>query len=113
VIYLHARIVEDSGRRPTDPAFGTYEYDAILDSLRHAGFVVLSDQRPPRTDSFLATHVARQVDSLRAQVSPRAITVMGFSKGGWIAILASSACGIPRSPCFWSVRSWAFSADLR
>ena len=42
VIYLHGRIVEDSGsRRPTDPAFGTYEYDAILDSLGGAGFVVL------------------------------------------------------------------------
>lgn len=92
VIYLHARIVEQDGRRPTDPAFGTYAYDAILDSLRRAGFVVLSDQRPPRTDSdSFATHVAQQVDSLlRLGVSPHAITVIGFSKGGWIAILASS-----------------------
>lgn len=93
VIYLHARIVEDAGiRRPTDPTFGTYEYDAILDSLRRPGFVVLSEQRPPRTnsDSF-AAHVAQQVDSLlRLGVAPEAITVIGFSKGGWIAILASS-----------------------
>jgi hypothetical protein len=92
VIYLHARIVEEAGRHPTDPAFGTYEYDAILDSLRRAGFVVLSDQRPPRTDSdSFATHVAQQVDSLLGLgVSPQAISVIGFSKGGWIAILASS-----------------------
>jgi hypothetical protein len=92
VIYLHARIVEEGGRRPTDPAFGTYEYDAILDSLRRAGFVVLSDQRPPRADSdSFATRVSEQVDSLlRLGVSPHAITVIGFSKGGWIAILASS-----------------------
>jgi hypothetical protein len=92
VIYLHARIVEESGRRPTDPVFGTYEYDAILDSLRRAGFVVLSDQRPLRADSdSFATHVAQQVDSLLGLgVSPHAITVIGFSKGGWIAILASS-----------------------
>ena len=92
VIYLHGRIVEDKGRHPTDPAFGTYEYDGILNSLRHAGFVVLSDQRPPKTDSdFFATHVAQQVDSLlRLGVSPQAITVIGFSKGGWIAILASA-----------------------
>ena len=93
LIYLHARIVEDSGtRRPVDSVFGAYQYDAILDSLRHAGFVVLSDQRPSGTnsDSF-AAHVARQVDSLlQLGVSPRAITVLGFSKGGWIAILASS-----------------------
>jgi hypothetical protein len=91
-IYLHARIVEESGRHPTDPAFGTYEYDAILDSLRGAGLVVLSDQRPPRADSdSFAAHVSRQVDSLlRLGVSPHAITVIGFSKGGWMAILASS-----------------------
>lgn len=92
VIYLHGKIVEAAGRRPTDPAFGVYEYDAILDSLRHSGFVVLSDQRPSGTDSdSFATHVARQVDSLlRLGVAPQAITVIGFSKGGWIAILSSS-----------------------
>jgi hypothetical protein len=93
VIYLHAKIVEDEGRRrPTDPVFGVYEYDAILDSLRRAGFLVVSDQRPLKanSDSF-ATHVAQQVDSLLSLgVSPQAITVIGFSKGGWIAILASS-----------------------
>jgi dienelactone hydrolase len=92
VIYLHARIVEDEGRHPTDPSFGVYEYDAILDSLRHAGLTVLSDQRPPKanSDSF-ATHVAAQVDSLlRLGVPPRAVTVVGFSKGGWMAILASA-----------------------
>ena len=92
VIYLHGKIVEEAGRRPTDPAFGVYEYDAILDSLRHSGFVVLSEQRPPRTDSdSFATQVVQQVDSLlRLGASPQAITVIGFSKGGWIAILASS-----------------------
>mgnify|MGYP003694130103 CR=1 FL=1 len=48
----HGRIVEtEQDRRPTDDTFGTFEYDAILDSLRRPGFVVLSEQRPPRTDS--------------------------------------------------------------
>jgi predicted esterase len=92
IIYIHGRIIEEQGRRPTSPDFGIYEYDAILDSLRRPGFIVLSDQRPPRTDSdSFATHVAAQVDSLlRRGVSPQAITVIGFSKGGWIAILASA-----------------------
>jgi pimeloyl-ACP methyl ester carboxylesterase len=92
LIYLHGRIVEEKGRRPTDPTFGTYEYDAILDSLRRAGFTVLSDQRPPGigVDSS-ATRLVRQVDSLLALgVPPQAITIMGFSRGGAIAILASS-----------------------
>lgn len=92
VIYLHGRIVEEGGRRPTDAAYGTYEYDAILDSLRQSGFTVLSDQRPPGIgiDSF-ANGLVHEVDSLLRQgVSPRSITVIGFSRGGAIAILASS-----------------------
>lgn len=95
IIYLHARIVEDAGRRPVDPVFGTYEYDAILDTLRQAGFTVLSDRRPPGVpiDSF-SGRLVHQVDSLlRLGVAARSITVIGFSRGGAIAILASSRLG--------------------
>ena len=46
LIYLHGRIVEDAGRHPTDSAFGSYDYDAILDSLRRPGFVVLDFNLP-------------------------------------------------------------------
>lgn len=92
LIYLHAKIVETQGRLPTDSVYGVYRYDAILDTLRGAGFVVLSDQRPPNANSdSAAARVAQQVDSLlRLGVSPQAISVVGFSKGGWIAILASN-----------------------
>jgi hypothetical protein len=92
MIYLHGRIVEDGGRLPTDSTFGVYLYDAILDSLRRGGFVVLSAQRPPKADSdSAATRVVAQVDSLlRLGVPPKDISVVGFSKGGWIAVLASS-----------------------
>jgi hypothetical protein len=95
--YLHGRIVEGQGRRPIDPAFGAYEYDAILDSLRRAGFTVLSEQRAPgiAIDTFVA-RVTGQVDSLlRAGVPAEAISVIGFSRGGAIAILASSRLNNP------------------
>jgi len=117
ISYLHGRIVEDEGRHPTSPDFGTYEYDAILDSLRRPGFVVLSDQRPPKanSDSF-AARTARQVDSLlRLGVPPEAITVLGFSKGGWIAILASSRLQNPAVSFVFmgACGPWAFErADL-
>lgn len=112
VIYLHGRIIEEGGRRPTDPAFGTYEYDAILDSMRQAGFTVLSDQRPPgiAIDSFV-NRVVHQVDSLRRQgVPPRSITVIGFSRGGAIAILASSRLQDPALSFVFmgACGSWAF-----
>jgi hypothetical protein len=92
LIFLHGRIVEEGGRRPTDPTFGVYEYDAILDSLKQSGSIVLSQQRPPGipVDTF-ANRLVRQVDSLlRLGVAPERITIVGFSRGGAIAILASS-----------------------
>lgn len=95
--YLHGRIVEERGRRPVDPGFGPYEYDAILDSLRRAGLTVLSEQRAPgiAIDTFV-TRVTGQVDSLlRAGVPAASITVIGFSRGGAIAILASSRLNNP------------------
>ncbi len=98
VLYLHGRIVEDSGtRRPVSPVFGPYEYDAILTRLRQAGFAVLSEQRPARASSEVyAARAADQVDSLRRLGVPaRNITVVGFSKGGWLAILASARLADP------------------
>lgn len=116
MIYLHARIVEDAGRHPTDSTFGVYAYDAILDSLRHRGFVVLSEQRPPKANSdTFATHVVHQVDSLLGLgVSAQAITVIGFSKGGWIAILASSRLQNPAISFVFmgACGPWAFQPDL-
>lgn len=98
IIYSHGKIVETQGRRPTDPAYGVYEYDAILDSMRQAGFEVLSDQRGPDANSdSAAARIVQQVDSLLALgVKPEDITVVGFSKGGWISILASSKLQNPR-----------------
>jgi len=112
VIYLHGRIIEERGRRPTDPAYGIYEYDAILDSLRQAGFTVLSDQRPPgiAIDSFV-NRLVHQVDSLkRLGVPSRSITVVGFSRGGAIAILASSRLQDPALSFVFmgACGSWAF-----
>ncbi len=118
IIYLHALIVEQQGRHPTDPRYGTYEYDAILDSLRQGGAVVLSEQRPAgiRADSF-ATDVVRQVDSLLGTGVPaESITVIGFSKGAAIAIIASSRLRNPKIRYVFMAGCgpWAFDrADLQ
>ena len=92
LIYLHARIIEEKGARPTDERFGTYEYDQILDTLAASGAEVIAEQRPQGTDfREFGSHVADQVRRLLAAGVPaERIAVAGFSKGGAIAIIASA-----------------------
>ncbi|MFC3716395.1 alpha/beta hydrolase [Luteimonas soli] len=92
LIYLHGRIVEDLGPRPTDPRFGLYDYPAILEALARRGATVISSQRPPDTNvNEYAGIVVAQVESLiHRGVPPGNIVVAGFSKGGDIAIHVSS-----------------------
>jgi predicted esterase len=92
LFYLHGAIIERAGVRPTHPQFGIYKYQEILDVFAGRGFVVISEARPAATDgkAYAAT-VAKQVRALIAGgVPPEHITVVGFSKGGGIAITASS-----------------------
>lgn len=92
LFYLHGAIIERAGSRPTHPEFGVYEYQEILEVFAGRGFVVISEARPAGTDgAVFAEKVADQVRALLAAgVPPKNITVVGFSKGGGIAITASS-----------------------
>jgi predicted esterase len=92
LIYLHGAIIETAGVRPTHPRFGIYEYEKILSTFADRGFVVISEARPAGTDGMLyAATVADQVrELLAAGVPPDHVTTLGFSKGGGIAIAASS-----------------------
>jgi Penicillin binding protein transpeptidase domain len=92
LIFLHGRIVEEHGPHPTDPRFGAYEYQGILDSLAARGFAVIGEVRPQGTEiAAYSGHVVAQVQSLLAAgVPPRRIAVVGFSKGGAIALVAAS-----------------------
>lgn len=97
LIYLHGRIIEEEGPRPTSPRFGTYEYRLILDALAARGFTVVSEVRPRGTDiAAYAGKVVGQVRSLLAAgVPPRRVAVVGFSKGGAIALVAASGLHHP------------------
>lgn len=93
LFYLHGRIVEDMGPdNAVSPEFGKYEYADIVNTLGDRGFVVISEARDKNTDiKKYAEKVAGQVDTLlKAGVPPAHITIVGASKGGAIAHLASS-----------------------
>jgi hypothetical protein len=92
LIYLHGRIIEEKGARPTDERFGVYEYQQILDTLATSGATVIAEQRPLNTEfRQFGAHVADQVRRLLAAGVPaQRISVVGFSKGGGIAIITSA-----------------------
>jgi predicted esterase len=98
LIYLHGRIIEEEGLRPSSPRFGVYEYEKILADFAGRGFVVISDPRPRNADvGVWADKVVKQVRALRqAGVPPQHIAVVGFSKGGGIALLAAAKLGDPK-----------------
>jgi len=102
VFYLHGRIIETGGRRPTHAEFGPYEYDEILKALAGNDRVVISEQRSPDTvTGEYAELVAGQVrDLLKRGVAPERIAVVGFSKGGGIAIAVSSLLREPITYAF-------------
>ena len=92
IFYLHGRIVEEQGANAVSGVYGVYEYVKILEALKNRGFNVISEVRPRDTDpEKYIIKVSAQIDSLlKAKVPPQNITVIGASKGGYIAILLSS-----------------------
>jgi len=92
LIFLHGSLLEEEGTDATHPDYGRYAYDEIIEGLRVPDTNVISVIRPP--DTKIKRYAARVVDQieelLQAGVSPSHITVIGFSKGGNIAILASA-----------------------
>jgi hypothetical protein len=92
LFYLHGRIVEDQGVNAVSPTFGAYEYEKILQTFVDKNFIVISEPRPKGTDAQeYAAKVVKQINSLlQAKVPPRKITVVGASKGGSIAVAAST-----------------------
>lgn len=93
LFYLHGRIIEEQGIRPTDPRYGVYEYEQILDTFRRLGFTVISEARAKGTDpeQYASATAERIRGLLAAGVPPRRITVVGASKGAVIAMLTSTA----------------------
>ena len=91
IFYLHGRIVEDEGPRPVHERFGLYDYPAIVDALGADGATVISEVRDSGTNEHeYAQLVVKQIEELIVNGNaPESITVVGFSKGGSIAIYAS------------------------
>ena len=97
VFYLHGMIIEVQGVNAVSDVFGPYKYSGIVDSLNAAGYQVHSEVRTAKTDfNAFCQKVSREIDQLILDgVSPRAITVIGASKG---AMMAMQISGLNKHP---------------
>lgn len=98
LFFLHNRFLELNDLNVVDQEYGRAEYHEILEKFRKAGFIVISEKRPANTDAIAyARKVVSQVDSLIKQgVSAENITVVGTSKGGYIAQYVSTYLKNPK-----------------
>jgi hypothetical protein len=97
LFYLHPKVVEDQGLPAVHPEWGEYRYQEILDRLAGFGFTVVSEVRGKDASSGeWAERIAGQVQTLLAGgVPPERITVVGASKGAFIAALVSHRVETP------------------
>ncbi|EMR01502.1 alpha/beta hydrolase family protein [Cesiribacter andamanensis] len=92
LFFLHNRFLETHALEDQHPDYGRAEYREIIAAFEREGFVVISEKRKGDVNARdYAQKVVKQIDSLLAQgVAPGAITVVGTSKGGYIAQYVST-----------------------
>lgn len=97
VFFLHNRFLETHSVEELHPRFGKVEYAAILDSFREHGLKVISEQRDGNVNArTYAREIVAQIDSLVYNgAKPNEITVVGTSKGGYIAQYVSTLANNP------------------
>jgi dienelactone hydrolase len=97
LFFLHNRHLELYGTEGVHKQYGRVEYAEVIRWFTNQGFTVISEIRPASTDAATyARKVALQVDSLLQHgTAPSHITIIGTSKGGYIAKLA---CGLIANP---------------
>jgi dienelactone hydrolase len=91
IFFLHNLFVELQGLEGRHPEYGRVEYKEIVQAFEKQGFTVISEVRPKNTEvKTYAKKVAGQIDSLLKKGVPAGhITVVGTSKGGFIAMQVS------------------------
>lgn len=90
LIYVHGRIIENKGPNAVSDTFGRYEFYEIKEKLQSKGHLVTADIRRPGTLEYVDVIVSKVSDLLSNGVSPDKITIVGFSKGGYMALRAAA-----------------------
>lgn len=93
IFFLHNKFLEEYSLEDSHPEYGKCEYNQILTSFKKEGFQVISEIRPKQTNvNVYVAKVVKQIDSLFfLGIKHGQITIIGTSKGGYIAQAVSSS----------------------
>ncbi|AXB57369.1 YqiA/YcfP family alpha/beta fold hydrolase [Flavobacterium fluviale] len=97
IFFLHNKFVEENDLNTPHPEYGKAEYNEILNSFRKDNFIVLSEIRSKNTNAAkYAQKVVKEIKKLlKKGIAPNKITVIGTSKGGYIAQYVSTYLSNP------------------
>lgn len=92
IFFLHNRFLEEHGLDDAHPEFGRAEYKEILAEFEKNGLKVISEKRNGNVNAReYAFEIVNQIDSLISKgIEPKNITIVGTSKGGYIAQYVST-----------------------
>lgn len=92
IFFLHNRYLEQHSLNELHPEFGRTEYKEIIKEFERNDLKVISEKRNKNVNAReYAINVIKQIDSLiKTGVNPSKITVVGTSKGGYIAQYVST-----------------------
>lgn len=98
VFFLHNRFLESHALEAEHPEYGRVEYAEILEAFKEANLVVRSEKRRSNVNARdYAVEVIGEIEALMQQGVPAEnITVIGTSKGGYIAQYVSSLAQNPK-----------------
>ncbi|WP_409416939.1 alpha/beta hydrolase [Flavobacterium sp. PS2] len=97
IFFLHNKFLEENDLNAVHPEYGRAEYNEIIKSFKDDNFIVFSELRNKNTDfDGYAKKVVKQIKSLiKKGVKPNKITVIGTSKGGYLAQYVSTYLANP------------------
>ncbi|MEP6929535.1 MAG: alpha/beta hydrolase [Flavobacterium sp.] len=97
IFFLHNRFIEEHDLNEAHPEYGKSKYSEIINSFKADNFIVISEKRKKNTNAAdYAKKVVKQINNLiKKGIKPNKITVIGTSKGGYIAQYVSTYLANP------------------
>ena len=97
IFFFHNRFLEEHELNESHPEYGRTEYKEILEEFEKSGLKVISEKRNGNVNSReYALGIVNKIDSLiNNGIEPEKITIVGTSKGGYIAQYVSTLAENP------------------